>query len=404
MLPHRSLYMTFCIVVFFSAWALIAYAYCGFPLLIALLSRIGSTCGAVTSKWAEKDLPRVAVVVAAHNEERCIAAKVANTWQLDYPADRLTLLVGSDGSSDLTPKLLQAACNPRLNVRLFDTRRGKVSVVNDLMAQVDADIVILSDANTMLAADSVRKLTRHFLDPQVGCVNGALAFEHGGGASGEGLYWKYELWIKANESRLGFVIGCYGGILALRPELYRPMPPNTIVEDFVLTMRIMEMGHLVRFDPEARATEPASASSRAEWDRKVRIGAGDYQALAMTRQMLHPRYGLRAFAYFSHKVLRWCVPFFLPCTLLSSVVIVGLRRVSPADPFTWALAAQVAGILFSAVVYHLPDSRRPPAWTRPISFFYLMNYGLLCGFVRWAGGRQPVTWKQAARQAPGEAL
>ncbi len=396
--------MSLLIIVFFSAWALIAYTYCGFPLLIALLSRFGSACGSAAGEWAEDDLPRVAVVVAAHNEERFIAAKLANTWQLDYPADRLTLLIGSDGSSDFTAKLLQDAQHPCLHTYLFDVRRGKVSVVNDLMAQVDADIVILSDANTMLAADSVRKLVRHFLDPEVGCVNGALALEHGGGVSGEGLYWNYELWIKTNESRLGFVIGCYGGILALRPELYRPMPPTTIVEDFVLTLRIMEMGRIVRFDPEAHATEPASASSRAEWDRKVRIGAGDYQALAMTRRMLHPRYGLRAFSYFSHKVLRWCVPFFLLCAFLSSAVIAGLHRFSPAAPSTWALTAQAIGIVFSAVVYRLPDGCRPPAWTRPISFFYLMNFGLLCGFVRWAGGRQPVTWKQATRQVSRETL
>lgn len=383
---------------------LIAYTYCVFPLLIALLSRFGSSCEILTDERTEQDLPSVAVVVAAHNEENFIVAKINNTWNLDYPADRLSLLIGSDGSTDATPTLLKAAQHPRLRTHLFATRRGKVSVVNDLMAQAEADIVLLSDANTLLAADAVRKLVRHFQDPQVGCINGALALEHGGGVSGEGLYWKYELWIKTNESRLGFVIGCYGGILALRRELYQPMPASTIVEDFVLTMRIMERGYRVRFDPEAHATEPASASSRAEWDRKVRIGAGDYQALAMTRRMLHPRYGLRAFAYLSHKVLRWCVPFFLLCAFGSSVVIAGQHRFSPAAPYTWVLTAQTAAILFSVFVYCLPENSKPPAWTRPISFFYLMNYGLLCGFIRWAGGRQPVTWKQAARQSSGDAL
>ena len=386
------------VILFLASWALIAYAYFLFPLLIALLSRFGGRAEGA-EEWAEDDLPRVAIVVAAYNEERFIAAKVRNTWESDYPPDRLTLLIGSDGSSDSTPEILQTLQHPRLRARLFTQRRGKVSVVNDLMAEVGADIVILSDANTMLAADAVRRLAHHFRDPKVGCVNGALSLEHGGGVSGEGLYWKYELWIKTSESRLGFVIGCYGGILAIRRHLYWPLPATTIVEDFVLTMRIMAAGWGVRFDPQARATEPASASSRAEWERKVRIGAGDFQALGMTKQMLHPRYGLRAFSFWSHKVLRWFAPFLLLGALAGNLGIAAIQGFSPASVYTWLLAAQVGGILLSSVVYRLPAGSGPPAWLRPISFFYLMNYALFCGFWRWVRGTQSVAWKQAARQA-----
>ena len=391
--------MKFFVPIFFASWALIAYAYCLFPLLVALLSRFVGGPAPAGRECPDDELPSVAVVVAAHNEERFIAAKVRNTWQSDYPPDRLTLLIGSDGSSDSTPEILQAVQHPRLYARLFPQRRGKVSVVNDLMAEVDADIVILSDANTMLAADAVRKLVRHFQDPKVGCVNGALSLEHGGGVSGEGLYWKYELWIKTNESRLGFVIGCYGGILAVRRELYRPLPPTTIVEDFVLTMNIMAAGWTVRFDPEARATEPASASSRAEWDRKVRIGAGDFQALGLTKRMLHPRYGLRAFSFWSHKVLRWFAPFLLIGALAGNLGITATQGFSHGSVFTWLLALQVAAILVSSVVYRLPAGSGPPAWLRPISFFYLMNFALFCGFWRWVRGSQSVTWQQAARQS-----
>ena len=392
------------LTIFFLSWALISYTYFVFPVLMASLARFYPRAEKAPEEGSEGELPTVAVVVAAYNEERFIEAKIRNTWQIDYPPDRLTLVIGSDGSSDATPQLLKSAPHPRLHATTFVDRRGKVSVINDLMSQVDADLVILSDANTMLAPDAVRKLVRHFRDPKVGCVNGALSLEHNGGVSGEGLYWKYELWLKTNESRLGFVIGCYGGILALRRELYQPLPASTIVEDFVLTLRIMEQGRIVRFDPEAHATEPASASSRAEWDRKVRIGAGDYQALMMTKRMLHPRYGMRAFAYLSHKVLRWYVPFFLLIALICNAGLVIQRGLSPVDAFTWFLALQLGGIFLSALVYHLPEGVGTPAWMRPISFFYLMNYGLLCGFVRWVRGRQPVTWKQAARQASGEAL
>ncbi len=394
--------MVFLILTFTTSWALIAYTYFAFPLLIALLASASRGKVQDIAEWPEETLPTVAVVVAAYNEQRDIAAKVENTWQLDYPSDRLTLLIGSDGSSDSTPELLIAAEHPRLTTHLFSQRRGKVSVLNDLMAEVDAEIVVLSDANTLLAPDAVRKLVRHFQNEAVGCVNGALSIEHNGGVSGEGLYWKYELWLKTQESCLGFVIGCYGGILAIRRELYTPIPATTIVEDFVLTMRIMALDRIVRFDPQARATEPASASSRAEWGRKVRIGAGDYQALGLTRQMLHPRYGLRAFAYWSHKVLRWFVPFFLVFALTANLGIVLLSAQHGASAYEFFLGLQLAGILVAGIVYRLPAGSGPPSWLRPISFFYLMNFALLCGFFRWLRGCQPVTWQQAARQAAGE--
>jgi len=394
--------LVFLILTFMTSWTVIAYTYFAFPLLIALLALAARGKVPDIAEWPEETLPTVAVVVAAYNEQRDIAAKVQNTWQIDYPSDRLTLLIGSDGSSDSTPELLTAAEHPRLTARLFSQRRGKVSVLNDLMAEVDAEIVVLSDANTLLAPDAVRKLVRHFQNEAVGCVNGALSIEHNGGVSGEGLYWKYELWLKTQESRLGFVIGCYGGILAIRRELYTPIPATTIVEDFVLTMRIMALNRIVRFDPQARATEPASASSRAEWGRKVRIGAGDYQALGLTKQMLHPRYGLRAFAYWSHKVLRWFVPFFLVFALMANFGIVLLNARHGGDVYGVTLGLQLAGILVAGIVYRLPAGSGPPSWLRPISFFYLMNFALLCGFFRWLRGRQPVTWQQAARQAAGE--
>ena len=390
------------VLTFYTSWVLITYTYFAFPLLIALLAHAARRTVQEIAEWPEETLPTVAVVVAAYNEQQHIAAKVENTWQLDYPAERLSLCIGSDGSSDSTPELLTAARHPRLTSRLFSERRGKVSVLNDLMAEVDADIVVLSDANTLLAPDSVRKLVRHFQNENVGCVNGALSIEHNGGVSGEGLYWKYELWLKTQESRLGFVIGCYGGILAIRRQLYSSLPATTIVEDFVLTMRIMERNRIVRFDSDARATEPASASSSAEWGRKVRIGAGDYQALGLTKRMLHPRYGLRAFAYWSHKVLRWMVPFFLLFALLANCGIILLGNLHGVSLYHVSLAVQLAGILVAAIVYRLPAGSGPPPWLRPISFFYLMNFALLCGFFRWLRGRQPVTWQQAARQATGE--
>jgi cellulose synthase/poly-beta-1,6-N-acetylglucosamine synthase-like glycosyltransferase len=247
----------------------------------------------------------------------------------------------------------------------------------------------MSDANTAFAPDAIRKLVRHFQDPGVGCVSGELGLEQDGGVSGEGLYWKYEGWIKKNESDLGFLIGCNGGIFALRKPLYQPLPPSTIVEDFVLSMQVLEKGYQVRLEPSAKATEPPSPTTRSETVRKIRIGAGDYQALGLTRALLHPRYGLRSFAYWGHKVMRWMVPFLLLISLGANLSLLSISF------YRILFGCQAAGLATAFLAYHLPPGKNLPKWTRPISYFYLMNFALLRGFFRFLFQTQRVTWERA---------
>jgi cellulose synthase/poly-beta-1,6-N-acetylglucosamine synthase-like glycosyltransferase len=243
----------------------------------------------------------------------------------------------------------------------------------------------------MFAPDAVRRLIHHFQDKRVGCVSGELLLEQDGGVSGEGLYWKYEGWIKRNESRLGFLVGCNGGIFAMRRSLYEPLPATTLVEDFVMTVRLVERGHQVLFEPQARATEPACPSARAEMVRKVRIGAGGFQALGLTCGLLHPRHGLRAFAYLGHKVLRWLVPLFLVIALTANLTLL-------AHPFYQCLLGlQLLSGGVAAWAYNARPGTQLPSWTRPISYFYLMNYALLCGFFRFLFRTQRVTWDRLAR-------
>lgn len=380
--------------LFWFSWCAIAYTYIIFPLLLALIARIarGRRDAAVERHLPDPpDLPRVAMVVAAYNEEGVIATKLENTWGLDYPADRFELLVGSDGSSDATAALLAHCKDPRLKAFAFSERRGKISVLNDLLQQVDADIVVMSDANTIFAPDAVKLLVQHFADPTVGCVSGELGLDNGGGVSGEGLYWRYEGWIKRNESRLGFLIGSNGGIFAIRRELYRPLPASTVVEDFVITMQVLEQGYNVRFEPAARAMEPACPSARAEMIRKIRIGAGGFQALGLTGQLLHPRYGLRAFAFWGHKVLRWLVPLFCVVALGANVGLLGV------DLYRVLFLGQLAGAALAGWAYHATPAAAPPRWSRPVTYFYLMNYALLCGFLRFLLRTQRVTWDRATR-------
>ncbi|HEY3285451.1 MAG TPA: glycosyltransferase family 2 protein [Armatimonadota bacterium] len=383
--------MLVAMVVFWGAWGLIVYTYALYPLLLAVLGRLRSAETEAAPPDATSELPRVAMVVAAFNEARILPRKLANTWSIDYPADRFQLFVGSDGSPDASAEVLNACEDPRLRAFCFAERRGKISVLNDLMAQVDADIVVMSDANTMFEPRSVRRLVAHFADPKVGCVSGELLLEQDGGVSGEGLYWRYEGFLKRQESRLGFLIGCNGGIFALRRGLYEPLPASTIVEDFVLSMRVLERGYQVKLEPEARATEPPCPTARAEMTRKVRIGAGNFQALGLTRNLLHPRYGLPCLGFWSHKVLRWMVPQLVLVGLVANLFLVR----TPA--YSAILAAQLLGLAVAAWASHKPEGQRPPRWTRPISYFYLMNYALLCGFFRYLFRTQRVTWDRAAR-------
>lgn len=382
-----------CALVFWVACAIIVYTYVLFPAVLWLISRFASTAP-IRSAGEQDELPRVAMVLAAYNEEADLPGKLANTWQIDYPADRFELHIGSDGSSDATAAILRACNDPRLHARVFDQRRGKISVLNDIVLGIDADIIVMSDANTLFSADAVRKLVAHFSDPKVGCVSGQLRLQRNGGSSGEGMYWKYEYNIKRAESRLGFQIGCNGGNYALRRCLYKPLPPSTIVEDFVITMRVLEQGWKVILEPDAVACEPCCASSRKEVVRKIRIGAGDWQALSLTLPMLHPRFGLRAFAFWGHKVLRWLVPFFIVVSLVSNVFLVGRPL------YAGLLIVQLLGILASIFAYNDNQGTRMPRVLRPVTYFYLMNYALLCGFVRFLTGTQKVTWERGVATGP----
>jgi cellulose synthase/poly-beta-1,6-N-acetylglucosamine synthase-like glycosyltransferase len=378
------------IIVFWTAWALVLYTYVGFPLLLGAIARYRARHIPTEAEYDDKrDLPRVTMVIAAYNEAHVIAEKLENCWKIDYPADRFEVIVGSDGSSDGTDEILRSCTDPRLRSFIFSERRGKISVLNELMEHVNSDVVVMSDANTIYAPDAVDRIVAPFRDPIVGCVSGELCLEQEGGVSGEGLYWKYESWIKRNESRLGFLIGCNGGIFAIRRGLYEPLPSSTIVEDFVLSMRILEGGHQIRFVPGARATEPACSSSRAEMVRKIRIGAGGFQALALTRPLLSPKYGLRSFAYWGHKVLRWFVPHALVAALISNLFLIGARA------YAALLLGQVAGAALGFLAYNARPGRGLPRWTRPISYFYLMNFALLRGFFRFLSGTQRVTWERA---------
>jgi len=337
-------------------------------------------------------LPRVSLVVAAWNEAQVIGEKLRNACALDYPEEKLEIVVGSDGSDDGTDEIVRACEDRRVRLSSASERAGKVSVLNRTIPSATGDIVVLSDANTMFDGAALRKLVRHFADPRVGAVCGRLRlynprkqdFE-------ESAYWVYESFLKLREGRRGAVMGANGGIYAIRRNLFRPLPANTIVDDFVIAMRCLQRGYRVTYDPEALAWEETTEDYRKERLRRVRIAAGNFQSLGLVGGLLHPRFGFAAFAFFSHKLLRWLAPFLMALLLLANASL--LHR--PFFQLTFALQLLFYWLAVVGWAVRLPG--RLGKLTSLARYFVEMNLGMAHGFFRWLRRTQKVTWQRTAR-------
>jgi cellulose synthase/poly-beta-1,6-N-acetylglucosamine synthase-like glycosyltransferase len=338
----------------------------------------------------------VSVLLSAHNEEDVIAGRIANLLELDYPRDRLEILVGSDGSTDRTCEIVTRFQHHGARLVAFDQRRGKASVVNDLIARARGDVVVLTDANTLFHADAVRQLvTALWRNPSACAVVGRLdlhAPEEGGNL--DGVYWRYETWIKTLESYFGVVLGANGAIYAFRRDRYRKLPPGAIVDDFLIPMLMrIRSGGPVFFVPEARAWEASPDRILDEFRRRVRIGAGDLQALLWTWRLLLPWKGLVSVAFFSHKVLRWFGPWLMLIGFAANLWL--LDEPFFRILFVGQLALYGAGI-GAGLVQSLPSLGKAAA---AVWYFLVLNAALLLGFVRFVLGMARPFWGTAQRKA-----
>ena len=387
-------------IIFWVCFSATFYTYFLYPLLLLLLSRavrrrrqdrVGTT--AHESDEAETP-PQVTMVISAYNEEAVLPGKIANCRALEYPGDKLSFVIGSDGSNDGTLRILRRIDDPRFRTFHSRIRRGKVQMLNHLMDLVSGEIVVFSDANTMYRSDAIRELVKLFRSPQTGVVNGKLELTvpaHDSQAcQTESLYWRYENRIKQWESDLGAVPTINGGIFAIRRELYEPLPAHSITEDQVLGMKIMARGYRCLLAREAKAFESVS-SWKGELQRRIRISAGNFQSLFLVPGILHPRRGWVGFAFFSHKLLRWLVPLFLVGMLGSNMLLAGrlfygrallLQGAFYVCGLAGVLAPQLTGIM---KVLSVPK------------YFLAMNAAILIGLGRFLTGRQRTTWRKASR-------
>jgi biofilm PGA synthesis N-glycosyltransferase PgaC len=373
----------------------------------------------------DKELPHVHIVIAAHNEARIIARRIQNLQMLDYPTHKMDVYLGTDGCTDATAEIAREAASndDYIKIMEFSENRGKMVVLREIISHIgntgnapSSSLLVFSDANTMFAHDAVRNLVKSFSDPRVGGVCGRLVFTHPSPESAdieqalenpaeEGLYWRLETKLKAWESALDSCLGANGAIYAIRPTLFwESIPTNTIVDDFVIGMKVREQGYRMIYDPSAIATEELPVVGD-EWARRVRIGAGDYQALGFCKACLSPRFGVFAWAFWSHKVLRWVTPHLVIAMACISFVqclfaydsdrgfLDTIPAISVAALLTFLLAAGQTGKIIRKSGYTGFGAR----FCAACDHFITMHAALFVGWLRFCKGGMSGTWKRTPR-------
>jgi cellulose synthase/poly-beta-1,6-N-acetylglucosamine synthase-like glycosyltransferase len=372
-------------LIFWISVVAIFYTYIGYPAAVYLLARLRGKRVAKSGAT-----PRVSVVVACHNEARNIQSRISNLLESDYPAELLEIIVVSDGSTDRTADLARLAQSPRVRALHYRERSGKAAALNLGVENASGEVIVFADARQRFEPRAIRELVANMSDPRVGAVSGELLLDAPAGSSvgeGVGLYWKYEKWIRKNESRFNSVIGATGAIYAIRRELWKPLPLSTILDDVYTPMHIALRGRRVVFEEKARAYDRASACAGGEFARKVRTLTGNYQLCQLMPRLLLP-WGALAFQFYSHKILRLAAPVFLLLLLASSALAVA------SDPldlvYQAALALQAA---FYASVLAGACLLRRNRKVRLLSFAYVfsvMNAAALVGLFYFITGKRDI--------------
>ena len=343
------------------------------------------------------DLPEVTVLVAAYNEADFIEDKIKNSLEFNYPSEKLKYIFVSDGSDDETPEIIKKF--PAIELLHSEERKGKIAAVHRAMQYVKTPIVVFTDANTFVNKDAIANIVRHYKDENVGVVAGekriAMKEKDAASGAGEGIYWKYESILKKWDSELYSAVGAAGELFSIRTNLYEPVPFDTIVEDFYMTLSIAKRGYRIVYEPDAYALEGPSASINEELKRKIRIAAGGIQAIIRLKDLLNPfKYGVLCFQYISHRVLRWTLaPLALPVIFLCNIYL----ALSGFVFYSFILLIQLIFYLLVFIGYLLEKRQiKLKAFFVPY-YFFIMNYAVYRGFIRTMKGSQSVLWERAKR-------
>ncbi len=395
--------MKLLILFFWISLFIVFYTYLGYGIVLYLLVRIKERFRSprVLSLPEEAALPEVTLFITAFNEESVVNEKMKNCLALDYPSDKLRLLWVTDGSNDCTNELLKNW--PQATVCFQPERQGKTAAMNRGVRFVTTPLIVFTDANTDLNPQAIREIVKAFSDPRVGCVAGekriAVQTKDGAAAGGEGLYWKYESKLKEWDSRLYSAVGAAGELFAVRRELFEEMEKDTLLDDFILSLRITMRGYTIAYCKEAYALEGGSADMKEEEKRKVRIAAGGLQSIVRLRPLLNPfRYGILSFQYVSHRVLRWSITPILLFLLLPLNILLLLGGASPLL-YGVLLTGQIFFYILGLWGYYLSRKQIKNKYLFVPYYFLFMNVNVLRGFryLCQRKGNPHGAWEKARR-------
>ncbi len=381
------------LVILISSVLCIAHTYLFYPLLMIMVFRKQKT--KIAEYSALDDLPAVAVLVAAYNEERVIAEKINSIFNTTYPVSKIKVYIGSDASVDATDEIIAQLCEkyPGLELVRFSGRVGKISIINHLQSLGDEDILIMTDANVIFRPDTLFELVKYFKDPRTGIVAANImkvSHTNEGIAFQEKKYLSLENRIKAGESNaFNLIMGAEGGCYAIRNNLFSKVPLKFNVDDFFITMQVITRGKFTLFNSKAVCLEDVPGDTEGEFRRKVRISSGNFQNLFFFKGMLLRFWQPLAFCFWSHKVFRWFTPFFLMISLFSSALL------ALYQPVYWYLVLVQLFAMLMPAFNHLIGFKNQ--FLRFISHFYLMNFALLQGFFRFTKGIQSSIWQPIKR-------
>ncbi|MCT4647645.1 MAG: glycosyltransferase family 2 protein [Carboxylicivirga sp.] len=383
-------------ILFWILFGVIFYTYIGYGMVLYVLVQVKRFIKK-RNNHEQTDTaytPEVCLLIAAYNEKDYVHQKVMNSRQLNYP--NLKQVWVTDGSNDGTPDLLKQYND--LRVLHKQERNGKIAAINRGMKLIDSPIVVFSDANTLLSDDAILRIVNLFKDPQVGCVSGEKRIvthqSDDAATAGEGLYWKYESTLKKWDAELNTAVGAAGELFAVRKHLFKPVENDTLLDDFIISLRIAMKGYKIGYDPEAYAIETASANVHEELKRKIRISAGGIQSILRLLPLLNIfRYGLTAFQYISHRVLRWTLA---PISLLG-VFALNALLITLAPIYKYLFVLQAAFYLLALIGWLLERIKLRFKGLFIPYYFLIMNYAVYRGFIRFLKNKQSVNWERAVR-------
>jgi cellulose synthase/poly-beta-1,6-N-acetylglucosamine synthase-like glycosyltransferase len=383
--------MQTCILVYWGSLALLAYVYIGYPMLLVIAAR------GLRRKTVERrvDLPRVSLIISAYNEAKVIGKKLRNSLALEYPRERLEILVVSDCSSDQTDEIVRSFGRHGVKLLRMPERSGKTAGLNEAVRHARGEVLVFSDANAEYDRQAIARLVRNFADPEVGAVTGEsryLVEENDASTESENAYWRYELALKKLESALGSLVGGDGAIYAIRKSLYRELDQADL-SDFVNPLQIVQQGYRNVYESEAVCYEGGAEDFAAEFRRKVRIVNRAWRATWKMRGLLNPfRYGVFAVQFLSHKVLRWLAPVFMLFLLVANIVIA-----QRSTFYAVTLAGQALFYTAALTGWLLSRSGNPIFLMNVPYYFCSVNLASLVGMLQALGGRTYTTWTSSRR-------